>query len=142
VADMLAAGASWLSGQLQAAAGRTVTYQRGNEAADITATVGRSQFEAANQSGIVEAWESRDYLIPRSELPFGEPQRGDRILDELEGEIVTYEVGAPRGIPVVHYDPFRIMARIHSTLTDGGVVELVTEAGDLLTTEAGELLVV
>jgi hypothetical protein len=141
VADLLQAGAAWLSGQLQAAAGRPVVYRRGDSEASVTCTIGRSQFESQNQSGVIENWESRDYLLPAGDLPFGDPQRGDLVLEEVGGDVLTYEVSAPRGIPVVHYDAFRTMARVHSTLTESGVVLLTTEDNETLLTEAGEQLV-
>jgi hypothetical protein len=141
VADMLADGVAWLAGQLKTAAGRVVTYQRGGDSVDVTATIGRSQFESANQSGVTEVWESRDYIIQKVDLPFGDPQRGDVLLEEVNGDVFTYEVSAPRGIPVVHYDAFRYMARVHSKLTEGGVSFLVTEDNETLLTEAGEKLV-
>ena len=137
MANMLADGAAWLAGQLKASAGSAVTYQRGGDTAAVTATIGRSQFEATNQSGVIEVWESRDFLIPLADLPFGEPQRGDLV---IEGEL-SYEVSAPRGVPVAHYDAFRSMARVHTKLTDTGVSVLLTEAGEQLLTEAGEQLV-
>jgi hypothetical protein len=138
---MLADGVAWLSDQLKAAAGRVVTYQRGSSTADVTATIGRSQFESANQSGVTEVWESRDYIIPRADLPFGDPQRGDLVFEQVGGDVLTYEVAAPRGIPVVHYDAFRYIARVHSKLTDGGVSVVVTENNETLLTEAGDQLV-
>ena len=138
---MLADGVAWLSDQLKAAAGRVVTYQRGSSTADVTATIGRSQFQSQNQSGVMEVWESRDYLIPKADLPFGDPQRGDLVLEEVNGDVFTYEVAAPRGIPVVHYDAFRYIARVHSTLTEGGLTLLLTEDNETLLTEAGDKLV-
>jgi hypothetical protein len=139
---MLSAGASWLTGQLKAAAGSVVTYRRGEEEATVTATIGRSQFEAANQSGVMEQWESRDFLISTADLPFGDPQRGDVIV-ENGTLVVEYEVTSPRGVPEWHYgDAFRSIVRIHTVQTDAGVTFLTTELGEQLTTEAGELLVV
>ncbi len=143
MADLLASGAAWLTGQLKAAAGTTVTYTRSSESADVVATIGRSEFEAASQSGVVERWESRDFLITAADLPFGLPQRGDEIVEARGGEIVTYEVTSPRGVPEWHYgDAFRSIVRVHTIATDTGVVYLTTEAGEQLTTEAGELLVI
>ena len=140
--DLLANGAAWLAGQLKAAAGRSVTYRRGEDETEITATVGRSQFEAQNQSGVIENWESRDYLVGYGDLPYGEPQRGDVIVETVGGDVCEYEVASPRGVPVFHFgDAFRAMVRIHTKQTDSGVVFLMTEGGDNLTTEAGELLV-
>lgn len=142
MADLLSSGASWLAGQLKSVAGSTVTYRRGNEEAQVTATVGRSQFEAANQSGVLEQWESRDFLISTADLPFGDPQRGDVII-ENGTLVVEYEVTSPRGVPEWHYgDAFRQIVRIHTVQTDAGVIYLTTEAGEQITTEAGELLVI
>jgi hypothetical protein len=143
MADLLAQGASWLTGQLKAAAGSTVTYTRGNESAEIVATIGRSNFEAANQSGVIEQWESRDYLISAADLPFGLPERGDEIIEAQNGDLVTYEVTSPRGVPEWHYgDAFRSIVRVHTIATDKGATYLVSEDNEQLTTEAGELLVI
>lgn len=140
---MLADGASWLTSQLKAAAGRAVTYRRGVDEAEVTATVGSSRFEAANQSGVLEQWESRDFLITTADLPYGDPQRGDRILEDQGGELVEYECSSPRGVPEWHYgDAFRSIVRVHTTQIDSGVTYLTTEAGEQLLTEAGDLLTV
>lgn len=141
--DMLSAGASWLTGQLKAAAGTTITYTRGNTDSEIVATIGRSTFEQQNQSGVLERWESRDYLIAAADLPFGDPQRGDQITETHGGELVTYEVSSPRGVPEWHYgDAFRSIVRVHAVQTEAGATYLLTEDGiDRLTTEAGDLLV-
>lgn len=142
MADMLADGAAWLAGRLKAAAGRTVTYQRGVAATDVTATIGASRFESQNQSGVLEVWESRDYLIQVADLPYGDPQRGDIIVETVGDEVATYEVSSPRGIPVYHTDAFRTLARVHTTLTEAAVTYLTTEDGEQLLTEAGNQLVV
>jgi len=142
VPDLLADGAAWLSGQLTAAAGRTVTYRRGSEDTVVTATIGRSQFESQNQSGVIENWESRDYLVDYGEMPYGEPLRGDVIVEEIAGEVCEYEVSAPRGVPVFRFaDAFRSMVRVHTKQIDSGVTFLVTEGGEQLITEDGHLLV-
>ena len=141
--DMLAAGAAWLTSQLNAAAGTTVTYRRGSDEAEITATIGRSEFEAQSESGVVENWESRDYLVPTSALPFGNPVRGDVIVELVDGLELEYEVAAPRGVPVFRPgDAFRSIVRIHTKQTTDGVAVLLTEAGEQLLTEAGQPLVI
>lgn len=131
--NMLASGASWLAAQLKTAAGSTVVYVRGNNAVEVTATIGSSAFEAANQSGVVERWESRDFLIPVGDLPFGDPVQGDKIVEEINGVSVTYAVSTPRGVPPWHYaDGFRLIVRVHTTQSDSGVTYIATEGGDLL----------
>lgn len=140
--DMLAIGSAWLAGQLKAAAGSTVTYRRGSDEAEVTATIGRSEFEAQSQSGVVENWESRDYLITYADLPYGEPQRGDVIVETVGGDLCEYEVSAPRGVPVFHPgDAYRSLVRIHTKQIESGAVFLMAEDGDNLITEDGDLLV-
>jgi hypothetical protein len=141
--DMLAAGAAWLTSQLNAAAGTTVTYRRGSDEAEITATIGRSDFEAQDQNGVIENWEARDYLVPTDQLPFGEPLRGDVIVETSGGVDLDYEVAAPRGVPVFRYgDAFRSIVRIHTKQTAATGGFLLTEAGEQLVTEAGQPLVI
>lgn len=133
MADILADGAAWLAGHLKDSAGRTITYVRGNQAVEVTATLGNSAFESQNQSGVAERWESRDYLIPDADLPFGEPLHGDKIVETINGVAVTYEVRTPRGVPLLHYaDGFRLIVRVHTTQTESGVTYIATEGGDLL----------
>jgi len=142
VPDMLAIGSAWLAGQLKAAAGSTVTYRRGSDEAEVTATIGRSEFEAQSQGGVVENWESRDYLITYADLPYGEPQRGDVIVETVGGDLCEYEVSAPRGVPVFHPgDAYRSLVRIHTKQIESGAVFLMAEDGDNLITEDGDLLV-
>ncbi len=141
MADLLSAGASWLSAQLKANAGATVTYVRDGLAATVTAAVGRSAFEGAGQNGVLERWESRDYLVAAGELPFGEPRRGDSIAETRNGETVVYEVASPRGVPEWHYgDAFRTIVRIHTIQSDSSISYVLTEDDDELTTEGGGLL--
>jgi hypothetical protein len=139
--DLLNVGAAWLSSQLKAAAGSVVTYRRGDLEAEVTATIGRSEFESTSSSGAIENWESRDFLILAADLPFGEPERGDLVLELSGGDELEYEVAAPRGIPVFRYgDAFRSIVRVHTKQSEG-VAILATEAGEQLTTEAGQPLV-
>lgn len=143
MADLLASGAAWLTARLKAAAGTTVTYTRAGESAEVVATIGRSEFETANQSGIIERWESRDFLISTEDLPFGIPLRGDEIIEVRGGDIVSYEVSSPRGVPEWHYgDAFRSIVRVHTTANNSAGNYLVSEAGDNLITEAGETLMI
>jgi len=118
MSDLLASGAAWLAGQLSAGASRSVRYQRGADYGIVNATVGNSRFEAQGTSGVVEMWESRDFIIKAGLLPFGEPQRHDKIVETLNGVDITYEVTSPRGVPVFHYgDAFRQTIRVHTIAT-------------------------
>lgn len=121
MADLIRSGASWLTDQLKAAAGTTVTYIRATGPTGatlthtLTATVGRSAFEAQTQSGVVERWESRDYIIKTDDLGF-EPERGDSIREVIDGVTGVYQVSTPRGVPSFHpADAFDTARRIHTT---------------------------
>jgi len=116
--DILASGASWLADQLAAASSKSVRYCRGVDYGMLAATIGNSRFETQSQSGVLEAWESRDYIVKTGSLPFGEPMRHDRIIETINGIDVTYEVTSPRGVPVFHSgDAFRMTTRIHTIAT-------------------------
>lgn len=131
MADMLASGAAWLADRLAAAAGTNCAYKRGQNTAQITATIGRSMFEAQNQSGVVESWESRDYILRTSELPYGEPVRGDIIVEDVDGVATFYQVSSPRGVPVFHHgDAFMKTVRIHTQRVDRDATYVITEQGD------------
>ena len=133
VADMLASGAEWLAGQLHASASTAVVFVRGNTAVEANATIGSSAFEAAGQNGVVERWESRDFIVRAADLPFGEMQRGDKVVETINGIATTYDVTSPRGVPLWHYgDAFRQTVRIHTVQSDSGVTYITTEDGDLL----------
>lgn len=125
MADTIAAGAEWLANHLTQSAGKPVVYSRGGVAVTVTATIGRSQFDAANQSGIVETWESRDFIIKAGALPFGEPLRHDRITETDASGSVIYEVSAPRGVPLWRFgDAYRKTVRIHTTAAESDPVAL------------------
>ena len=131
MADMLAAGASWLADQMAASASMTCAYKRGANTTQFTATLGRSTFEAAGQNGVVERWESRDYIVRVADLPYGEPQRGDFIVEELNGEAYFYEVAAPRGVPLFHYsDAFQNAVRVHTKQADRDITFIIDDQGN------------
>ena len=131
MADMLAAGASWLADQMAASAAMTCAYKRGANTTQFMATLGRSTFEAAGQNGVVERGESRDYIVRVADLPYGEPMRGDFIVEEINGEAYFYEVAAPRGVPLFHYsDAFQNAVRIHTKQTDRDITFIIDDQGN------------
>lgn len=129
--DMLGDGASWLADQLAASASRTCAWKRGANSSQFVATLGRSTFESAGQNGVTERWESRDYIVRVADLPYGEPQRGDVIVEELNGESYFYEVAAPRGVPLFHYaDAFQNSIRVHTKQSDRDITFIIDEQGN------------
>ena len=76
-------------------------------------------FEVDDGYGVVQKWESRDFLILAADLILAGlqtlPQRGDRILETQAGTTYTYEVLAPGKEPPFRFsDAFRKTLRIHT----------------------------
>jgi hypothetical protein len=131
MADMLSAGAAWLADQFAASASLTVAYKRGANSSQFVATIGKSMFESSGQNGVTEQWESRDYIVKTADLPYGEPLRGDLIVEDIGGVSVFYEVAAPRGVPLFHYgDAFQQLVRVHTKRTDKDQTYIITDQGE------------
>ncbi len=131
MADMLSDGAAWLADQFAASASLTVAYKRGANSSQFVATIGKSMFESSGQNGVTEQWESRDYIVKTEDLPYGEPLRGDMIVEDIGGVSVFYEVAAPRGVPLFHYgDAFQHLVRVHTKRADKDQTYIITDQGE------------
>lgn len=131
MADMLSDGAAWMADQLAASASLTVAYKRGANSSQFVATIGKSMFESSGQNGVTEQWESRDYIVKTADLPYGEPLRGDVIVEDIGGVSVFYEVTAPRGVPLFHYgDAFQNLVRVHTKRSDRDQTFIITDQGE------------
>ena len=122
MADLLEQGSAWLDQQRHRFLTRTVTYQRGEHAAEVQATVGKTIFRFDDAHGAVKRYVSRDFLIRVEDLvmpPDNEPtlpKRGDRIRETQVGQVYVHEVMGPgRDEPDWRYsDPHRQTLRIHT----------------------------
>ena len=119
MADILDQGAAFLDGQRHKHMSRAVVYQRGAESRDVQATIGRTEFEQADDAGLIHRTESRDFLIRAADLDLGSgpvlPRAGDRVRETVEGTVFLYEVNAPGGQPPWRYsDPYRRVLRVHT----------------------------
>ena len=119
VSDVLARGLAWLEDQRHQHLTQTVTYRRGTDSVELAATIGRTEFEQADEYGIVRRTESRDYLVRTEDLVLTGsatlPKSGDRILETDGGATFVYEVMAPGSEPPYRYsDPYRRTLRIHT----------------------------
>ena len=117
--DMLERASDWLDAmRLEHMSGWAV-YARGEDSVDVRAAIGKSVFEIVDAYGVMERVESRDYLVPASDLVLDDevtlPARGDRI-KETDGEkVFVYEVMAPGSEPhFIFSDPYRKTLRIHT----------------------------
>lgn len=119
MADLLEQGAAFLDDRRHTHLTRTVTYERGVSSVDVAATVGRTVFEQADESGFIRKVESRDFLVRRTDLILDGsaalPKAGDRVRDTDGSQTQVYEVMAPGGEPPFRYsDPYRKVLRIHT----------------------------
>jgi len=118
--DLLAQGAQWLDDQRQTHLTRTVVYRRGADEVQLSATVGRTLFEQADEVGLIQRLESRDYLVRTADLVLAGtptlPAAGDLIREtDAGGTTFVYEVLAPGTEPPWRYsDPYRLALRVHS----------------------------
>ena len=66
--NLLETGAKWLADQVKTHASMDVVYARDLEQVPVQAMIGRTEFEIDDGSGIVERFESRDFLIHPGDL--------------------------------------------------------------------------
>lgn len=119
MADLLEQGASFLDTQRHAHLTRPVVYRRGAAQVEINATIGRTEFEQADEAGLIHRIESRDFLLRTADLNLGDgptlPRDGDRIRETVGSSVFVYEVNAPGGQPPWRYsDPYCKALRIHT----------------------------
>jgi len=126
VGDLLEQGAAFLEDQRHRHMSRAVVYQRGTDSKEVQATIGKTEFEQADDSGLIHRTESRDFLIRAADLEFGSgpvlPRAGDQVretVDGVGGTVFVYEVNAPGGQPPFRFsDPYRKSLRIHTKHID------------------------
>lgn len=119
MADLLEQASGWLEDQRTKHASRTVKYKRGVDSVDVAASIGRTEFEIDDGFGVLQKFESRDFLILAAELVLSGasvlPERGDRIEETVGTTTWVYEVMAPGKEPAWRYsDPYRKTLRIHT----------------------------
>jgi len=119
VGDLLDRGAAFLNAQRHQHLSRPVLYRRGPDEKEILATVGQTEFEQADDAGLIHRVESRDFLVRTADLDLGagpiQPRAGDQVREVVGSSKVVYEVNAPGGQPPWRYsDPYRRVLRIHT----------------------------
>ena len=128
MADLLQQGSDWLEAKRTQYASRVVTYARGAQSVEVSATIGKTTFEVDDGYGVLVRHESRDFLILTADLVLDAeqalPQRGDRIRETQGQQVFVYEVTAPGKEPCWRYsDPYRKTLRIHSKQVDTEAVQ-------------------
>lgn len=117
--DLLDRGSAFLDDQRYRHLSRTVLYRRGAEEKEVQATTGRTEFEQADDAGLIHRVESRDFLIRAADLDLGAgpplPRAGDQVRETNGTQVFVFEVNAPGGQPPFRYsDPYRRVLRVHT----------------------------
>ena len=117
VASAIAAGIA----AAKTVAGLSVVYKRGGDSVALTAIPGNVVYEVTSETGSIETFRSRDWLINISDLDFGAgallPARGDTIEETVGAIVYEYTVNSlPDG---QHYrtGANRVQLRIHTKQT-------------------------
>ena len=116
MSDLLEQSQEWLTSMNRLYRSRQVTYARGALEKEIPALVGRTVFKVETGYGLFGRVEARDFLVEVADLAeFGEPARGDRVKEMLNGKTELFEVMAPNGEDLFRYsDSYRKVFRIHT----------------------------
>lgn len=117
--DVLADGMAWLESQRREHLSTTVVYERDGDSLPLPATIGRTEFEIEDTTGVLEKVVIRDFLIAAADLVFAGsttlPERGDLVRETVGSEVHVHEVVGPGGEPAWRYaDPYRNTLRIHT----------------------------
>lgn len=117
--DLLDRGCAFLDDQRHKHMSRMVVYKRGAEAKEVLATIGRTEFEQADEAGLIHRVESRDFLVRTADMDLGSgltlPRAGDQVRETVGTQVFVFEVNAPGGQPPFRYsDPYRRVLRIHT----------------------------
>ena len=117
--DLLATGSAWLEAQRHAHLTQTVAYSRGVDSVALAATIGRTEFEDADEYGVIHRTEARDYLVLAADLVLDGaqvlPVAGDLIKETAGEQTLIYEVmSLGREPPYRYSDPYRQTLRIHT----------------------------
>lgn len=117
--DLFERGAAFLDDQRHRHMSRAVVYRRGADEKEVQATIGRTEFEQADDAGLIHRVESRDYLVRAADLDLGagpiQPRAGDQVREQVGTQVLVYEVNAPGGQPPWRFsDPYRGVMRVHT----------------------------
>ncbi|HOD83747.1 MAG TPA: hypothetical protein PKG77_20190 [Phycisphaerae bacterium] len=123
MADLLQTACDWLGGMRLKHASQSVTYCRGESSVEAQATLGRTDYEVADESGLTVQAVATDFLISAEQIVLDGvqtlPRPGDRIRLGDDGQVTVYEVLDLAGGG--HYrpsDPYGRTLRIHTKQVD------------------------
>ena len=120
---MLGQAAAWLDSMRVAYLSRTVTYSRGAESVELSATLGSTSYEVTDDAGATVRAKATDFIVSPDALVVGgvkvTPQLGDLIRVPASGKVLVFEVLDLAGAG--HYrpaDPYGVTLRIHAKVVE------------------------
>ena len=123
MADLLKIACDWLGGMRLKHASQLVTYSRDNSSVDVQATLGKTDYQVADESGLTVQATATDFLISGDQIVLDGirtlPRLGDRIRMPDGEQVKVYEVLDLAGGG--HYrpsDPYGQTLRIHTKQVD------------------------
>jgi len=123
VPDLLEQAVGWLGDQRTAHLSRSVTYVRGAETVELSATPGNTLYEVMDESGATVQAKATDFIVAADDLVLNgvkaTPQIGARIRMAAGDQTLVFEVLDLAGSG--HYrpaDPYGTALRIHTKQVD------------------------
>ena len=120
MSDRMETAMDWLAGKRKTFITEIVTYRRGEDEVELSATIGRTIFRLPEGYGVEVRVETRDFLITAADLILDgsliEPKAGDEIDRTVGSAIHTFEVMSPGADEAawVYSDGYRYTLRIHT----------------------------
>lgn len=106
---------AWLDATLAASDGETVTYSRGIPNVSLTAVLGATPTGFDLGNGILQTWQTQDFLIAETDLELSGHEVKPAVGDEVTSDGVVFRVcNATDGRCWRFTDPHRRTLRIHT----------------------------
>ena len=83
--DLLDRGAAFLDAQRHQHLSRPVVYRRGTDEKEVQTTIGKTEFEQADDARLIHRVESRDFLVRAADLDLGDGPILPRAADGCAG---------------------------------------------------------
>jgi len=118
MANMLKDAMDWMREEQVTHASETVVYRRGEATTSIRVSIGNSDKLVDQSEGLIITYSDRDYIIKKSELPYAEPELGDRVIQTIDGVEYQFEIIQPNNNDNAWRwsDHFQTAYRIHTKL--------------------------
>ena len=115
MSDLLETANTWLSDVMQAHAGATITYTRGDTELSLTATIGETATEQSDTFGAQLYGATCDFIVVAADMVANGQQIVPADGDRITVGAVTYEVNLGGNLDPWRWgDPYQKTIRIHT----------------------------